>query len=211
MSADRRNMSANELKDLRELVKLEEKRLKVRRDLDKQFKRAKEDYSDSIKRAELDRERQEVEKKIKEASRAGNSELAKTLIEEQLNKAKALADSLQEKLKTMLSPASGQAITKEEFDRIQKLQKQMEEAFSDRDRWGDRLEEAKRSRRSTQATVGAWSAEVLSAMLGPTSYEQEIARNSKKSVDLSGPSSETPTRRTAKKRRPTKNDSGYST
>lgn len=184
MSADRRNMSANELKDLRELVKLEEKRLKVRRDLDKQFKRAKEDYSDSIKRAELDRERQEVEKKIKEASRAGNSELAKTLIEEQLNKAKALADSLQEKLKTMLSPASGQAITKEEFDRIQKLQKQMEEAFSDRDRWGDRLEEAKRSRRSTQATVGAWSAEVLSAMLGPTSYEQEIARNSKKSVDL---------------------------
>lgn len=184
MSADRRNMSANELKDLRELVKLEEKRLKVRRDLDKQFKRAKEDYSDSIKRAELDRERQEVEKKIKEASRAGNSELAKTLIEEQLNKAKALADSLQEKLKTMLSPASGQAITKEEFDRIQKLQKQMEEAFSDRDRWGDRLEEAKRSRRSTQATVGAWSAEVLSAMLGPTRYEQEIARNSKKSVDL---------------------------
>lgn len=184
MSADRRNMSANELKDLRELVKLEQQRLKIRRDLDKQFKRAKEDYSDSIKRAELDRERQEVEKKIKEASRAGNSELAKTLIEEQLNKAKALADSLQEKLKTMLSPASGQAITKEEFDRIQKLQKQMEEAFSDRDRWGDRLEEAKRSRRSTQATVGAWSAEVLSAMLGPTSYEQEIARNSKKSVDL---------------------------
>lgn len=184
MSADRRNMSANELKDLRELVKLEEKRLKVRRDLDKQFKRAKEDYSDSIKRAELDRERQEVEKKIKEASRAGNSELAKTLIEEQLNKAKALADSLQERLQTMLSPASGRSLTQAELDRIKELQKEMEEAFSDRDRWGDRLDEAKRSRRSTQATVGAWSAEVLSAMLGPTSYEQEIARNSKKSVDL---------------------------
>lgn len=60
----------------------------------------------------------------------------------------------------------------------------MEEAFSDRDRWGDRLEEAKRSRRSTQTTVGAWSAEVLSAMLGPTSYEQEIAKNSRRSVDL---------------------------
>ena len=184
MSADRRNMSANELKDLRELVKLEEKRLKVRRDLDKQFKRAKEDYSDSIKRAELDRERQEVEKKIKEASRAGNSELAKTLIEEQLNKAKALADSLQERLQTMLSPASGRSLTQAELDRIKELQKEMEEAFSDRDRWGDRLEEAKRSRRSTQATVGAWSAEVLSAMLGPTSYEQEIAKNSRRSVDL---------------------------
>ncbi len=184
LSADRRNMSANELKDLRELVKLEQQRLKIRRDLDNQLDQARTNYSSFLDRAELDRERQEVEKKIKEASRAGNSELAKTLIEEQLNKAKALADSLQEKLKTMLSPASGQAITKEEFDRIQKLQKQMEEAFSDRDRWGDRLEEAKRSRRSTQATVGAWSAEVLSAMLGPTSYEQEIARNSKKSVDL---------------------------
>ena len=184
MSADRRNMSANELKDLRELVKLEQQRLKIRRDLDNQLDQARENYSSFLDRAALDRERQEVEKKIKEASRAGNSELAKTLIEEQLNKAKALADSLQEKLKTMLSPASGQAITKEEFDRIQKLQKQMEEAFSDRDRWGDRLEEAKRSRRSTQATVGAWSAEVLSAMLGPSSYEQEVARNSKKSVDL---------------------------
>lgn len=184
MSADRRNMSANELKDLRELVKLEQQRLKIRRDLDNQLDQARENYSSFLDRAALDRERQEVEKKIKEASRAGNSELAKTLIEEQLNKAKALADSLQEKLKTMLSPASGQAITKEEFDRIQKLQKQMEEAFSDRDRWGDRLDEAKRSRRSTQATVGAWSAEVLSAMLGPTNYEQEIARNSKKSVDL---------------------------
>lgn len=184
MSADRRNMSANELKDLRELVKLEQQRLKIRRDLDNQLDQARENYSSFLDRAALDRERQEVEKKIKEASRAGNSELARTLIEEQLNKAKALADSLQERLQTMLSPASGRSLTQAELDRIKELQKEMEEAFSDRDRWGDRLEEAKRSRRSTQATVGAWSAEVLSAMLGPTSYEQEIARNSKKSVDL---------------------------
>ena len=184
MSADRRNMSANELKDLRELVKLEQQRLKIRRDLDNQLDQARENYSSFLDRAALDRERQEVEKKIKEASRAGNSELARTLIEEQLNKAKALADSLQERLQTMLSPASGRSLTQAELDRIKELQKEMEEAFSDRDRWGDRLDEAKRSRRSTQATVGAWSAEVLSAMLGPTSYEQEIARNSKKSVDL---------------------------
>ena len=184
MSADRRNMSANELKDLRELVKLEQQRLKIRRDLDNQLDQARENYSSFLDRAALDRERQEVEKKIREASRAGNSELAKTLIEEQLNKAKALADSLQERLQTMLSPASGRSLTQAELDRIKELQKEMEEAFSDRDRWGDRLDEAKRSRRSTQATVGAWSAEVLSAMLGPTSYEQEIARNSKKSVDL---------------------------
>lgn len=184
MSADRRNMSANELKDLRELVKLEQQRLKIRRDLDNQLDQARTNYSSFLDRAALDRERQEVEKKIREASRAGNSELAKTLIEEQLNKAKALADSLQERLQTMLSPASGRSLTQAELDRIKELQKEMEEAFSDRDRWGDRLEEAKRSRRSTQATVGAWSAEVLSAMLGPTSYEQEIARNSKKSVDL---------------------------
>ena len=184
MSADRRNMSANELKDLRELVKLEQQRLKIRRDLDDQLDQARENYSSFLDRAALDRERQEVEKKIREASRAGNSELAKTLIEEQLNKAKALADSLQERLQAMLSPASGQSLTQAELDRIKELQRQMEEAFSDRDRWGDRLEEARRSRRSTQATVGAWSAEVLSAMLGPTSYEQEIARNSKKSVDL---------------------------
>lgn len=184
LSADRRNMSANELKDLRELVKLEQQRLKIRRDLDNQLDQARENYSSFLDRAALDRERQEVEKKIREASRAGNSELAKTLIEEQLNKAKALADSLQERLQTMLSPASGRSLTQAELDRIKELQKEMEEAFSDRDRWGDRLEEAKRSRRSTQATVGAWSAEVLSAMLGPTSYEQEIARNSKKSVDL---------------------------
>lgn len=184
MSADRRNMSANELKDLRELVKLEQQRLKIRRDLDNQLDQARDNYSSFLDRAALDRERQEVEKKIKEASRAGNSELARTLIEEQLNKAKALADSLQERLQTMLSPASGRSLTQAELDRIKELQKEMEEAFSDRDRWGDRLDEAKRSRRSTQATVGAWSAEVLSAMLGPTSYEQEIARNSKKSVDL---------------------------
>lgn len=184
MSADRRNMSANELKDLRELVKLEQQRLKIRRDLDNQLDQARENYSSFLDRAALDRERQEVEKKIREASRAGNSELARTLIEEQLNKAKALADSLQERLQTMLSPASGRSLTQAELDRIKELQRQMEEAFSDRDRWGDRLEEARRSRRSTQATVGAWSAEVLSAMLGPTSYEQEIARNSKKSVDL---------------------------
>lgn len=184
MSADRRNMSANELKDLRELVKLEQQRLKIRRDLDDQLDQARTNYSSFLDRAALDRERQEVEKKIKEASRAGNSELARTLIEEQLNKAKALADSLQERLQTMLSPASGRSLTQAELDRIKELQRQMEEAFSDRDRWGDRLEEARRSRRSTQATVGAWSAEVLSAMLGPTSYEQEIARNSKKSVDL---------------------------
>lgn len=184
MSADRRNMSANELKDLRELVKLEQQRLKIRRDLDNQLDQARENYSSFLDRAALDRERQEVEKKIKEASRAGNSELAKTLIEEQLNKAKALADSLQERLQTMLSPASRRSLTQAELDRIKELQKEMEEAFSDRDRWGDRLEEAKRSRKSTQATVGAWSAEVLSAMLGPTSYEQEIAHNSKKSVDL---------------------------
>lgn len=184
LSADRRNMSANELKDLRELVKLEQQRLKIRRDLDDQLDQARENYSSFLDRAALDRERQEVEKKIKEASRAGNSELAKTLIEEQLNKAKALADSLQERIQTMLSPASGRSLTQAELDRIKELQKEMEEAFSDRDRWGDRLDEAKRSRKSTQATVGAWSAEVLSAMLGPTSYEQEIARNSKKSVDL---------------------------
>lgn len=184
LSADRRNMSANELKDLRELVKLEQQRLKIRRDLDNQLDQARENYSSFLDRAALDRERQEVEKKIREASRAGNSELARTLIEEQLNKAKALADSLQERLQTMLSPASGRSLTQAELDRIKELQKEMEEAFSDRDRWGDRLDEAKRSRRSTQATVGAWSAEVLSAMLGPTSYEQEIARNSKKSVDL---------------------------
>lgn len=184
LSADRRNMSANELKDLRELVKLEQQRLKIRRDLDNQLDQARTNYSSFLDRAALDRERQEVEKKIKEASRAGNSELARTLIEEQLNKAKALADSLQERLQTMLSPASGRSLTQAELDRIKELQRQMEEAFSDRDRWGDRLEEARRSRRSTQATVGAWSAEVLSAMLGPTSYEQEIARNSKKSVDL---------------------------
>lgn len=184
LSADRRNMSANELKDLRELVKLEQQRLKIRRDLDNQLDQARTNYSSFLDRAALDRERQEVEKKIREASRAGNSELAKTLIEEQLNKAKALADSLQERIQTMLSPASGRSLTQAELDRIKELQRQMEEAFSDRDRWGDRLDEAKRSRRSTQATVGAWSAEVLSAMLGPTSYEQEIARNSKKSVDL---------------------------
>ena len=184
MSADRRNMSANELKDLRELVKLEQQRLKIRRDLDNQLDQARENYSSFLDRAALDRERQEVEKKIKEASRAGNSELARTLIEEQLNKAKALADSLQERLQTMLSPASGRSLTQAELDRIKELQKEMEEAFSDRDRWGDRLEEAKRSRRSTQTTVGAWSAEVLSAMLGPTSYEQEIAKNSRRSVDL---------------------------
>lgn len=184
LSADRRNMSANELKDLRELVKLEQQRLKIRRDLDNQLDQARTNYSSFLDRAALDRERQEVEKKIREASRAGNSELARTLIEEQLNKAKALADSLQARLQTMLSPASGRSLTQAELDRIKELQKEMEEAFSDRDRWGDRLEEARRSRRSTQATVGAWSAEVLSAMLGPTSYEQEIARNSKKSVDL---------------------------
>ena len=184
LSADRRNMSANELKDLRELVKLEQQRLKIRRDLDNQLDQARENYSSFLDRAALDRERQEVEKKIREASRAGNSELARTLIEEQLNKAKALADSLQERLQTMLSPASGRSLTQAELDRIKELQKEMEEAFSDRDRWGDRLDEAKRSRRSTQATVGAWSAEVLSAMLGPTSYEQEIAKNSRRSVDL---------------------------
>ncbi|UKI34048.1 MAG: hypothetical protein L6W00_12005 [Lentisphaeria bacterium] len=211
MSADRRNMSANELTDLRELVKLEQQRLKIRRDLDDQLERAKENYSSFLDRAALDRERQEVEKKIREASRAGNSELARTLIEEQLNKAKALADSLQERLQTMLSPASGRSLTQAELDRIKELQRQMEEAFSDRDRWGDRLEEAKRSRRSTQATVGAWSAEVLSAMLGPTSYEQEIARNSKKSVDLQRTIASNTDPKNSKKRRHIRNDSGYST
>lgn len=183
-TANRDNMTEKELADLREIVQLENERLKIRRDLDNQFDQARENYSDFLNRAELDRERKRTEQQIQDAIRAGNDTLAKTLVEQQLNKAKSLADNLQGQLKNMLFPASGQAITQAELDRIQELQRQMEEAFSEQERWRDRLEQDQNSSRETAKVVGDWSAKTLAAMLGASSYDQEIAQNSKRSVDL---------------------------
>ena len=72
----------------------------------------------------------------------------------------------------------------EEKKNLDNLHREMERAYAEEDRWAKRAEQDNAPERDTQKTVGDWSAKVLAAMLGPSNYEQEIAKNSKKSVDL---------------------------
>ena len=117
----------------------------------------------------------------------------KKIIQAQLDSALSSARSIKNQydqisLRALGRQISGDSITREERDNEQEmldnLFRAMEQAYEEADRWRDRLESDQTSEREVQQAVGSWSAQALSAMLGPSDYEQEIAKNSKKSVEL---------------------------
>ena len=195
-NADRNSMTEKELEDLEEIIRLEEQRKQIREESAKAFeeeqRRNKEAFESERKRNEeffKNREKQkadeEIERQIQEANRAGDSETAKRIIQQQLVQARQSADSLKQQYDKALREAEADGVmTEEEKKNLDNLHREMERAYAEEDRWAKRAEQEQNSEKDTTKTVGDWSAKVLAAMLGPSNYEQEIAKNSKKSVDL---------------------------
>lgn len=195
-NANRNSMTEQELEDLEEIIRLEEQRKQIREESAKAFeeekKRNEEAFEAERKRNEeffKNREKQKadeaIERQIEEANRAGDSETAKRIIQQQLDRARESAASLKQQYDQALREAEEDSVmTEKEKKNLDNLRREMERVYEEEDRWTKRAERENATERDTQKTVGAWSAEVLSAMLGPTSYEQEIAKNSRRSVDL---------------------------
>lgn len=161
VSADRGNMTEDELKDLQKIVELENERRKIR-------KKAEEEAG---------------EKALERARKAGDQDAVREIMEREYKRAKAAAETLQKAFADADAAArADDELTDAEKTKLQNIKNDLRDALTDADRWKDRIDE--QERRQKTDTIGNFSAAVLAAQLGANKPEEETAKNTKEMVRL---------------------------
>lgn len=188
-NADRAAMTEQELKDLQEIVELEAKRNQLRKRSVDLFRQESESYGRFLQQREKRLKDSAIERRIKTEEKAGNRAGVDAIINREYEKARDAAKRLQREYEQAVKDAQADKIlTEEEKKRIADLRSRMQEAMSDEDRWRERGlsdREDKKEKGNIRNAVGAWSAEMLTALLGGRQTpEEETAKNTKEMVRL---------------------------
>ena len=182
------NLNEDEAKTLQTILDLDAKRKKLREDSADAFQRELMDYDEYIARQKEEIQNRERDRAIQNLERSGNHAGARKIIAFELEEATKAAQQLQGEYESAIREAQADNLmTEAERKRIAELRSKMQEAMSDQNRWSERLSSHDDSMRqkNTQKTVGAWSAEMLTALLGAKqSPEAETAKNTKEMVRL---------------------------
>ena len=179
-------VSAEAVKDAQRIVELEGQKAQIRRDSKREADTwARED-------AENERQRQRrigqiaVDRQIREAERRGDDTGVSGIIQRELAKARSAAKQMEAEYKSALEEANADKIlTEEERRKVDERRRRWQEALSDEEHWDERAYRDKERQESNKQTVGAWSSEVLNALLGNGNKpEEETAKNTKETVRL---------------------------
>lgn len=185
-AADRSSMTEQELKDLRQIVDLEDQRARLREQSAKAFDAERESYEKYLQRREDQQRDKSVERELQQAQKSGDKAGTDAIMQREYAKARDAAKNMQRQYEKAVFDAEADGIrTEEEDKRIQKLRSQMQDAMSDEDKWRNRIEDSDmQNDNKHQKMVGAWSAELLAASLGDNSPQVETAKNTKENVRL---------------------------
>lgn len=185
-SADRNAMTEQELKDLQEIVQLEEQRRRLREQSAEAFSDERERYEQMLRDREERREAQAIEKQLRDARKSGDQAAVDAIMQQQLEKAQRAVRELQRQYEKAVRDAEADGImTDEERRNLSRIWSDMQREMSDEDRWRREMERAGEEDHSTQRTIGGFSAEVLNAMLGGAGKPvEETAKNTRKMVEL---------------------------
>lgn len=194
MGADRSKMTLQELEDLKEIVRLEEERRKIRERLEGDQRKIKEDsknwfdtewknHNDIFNNRIKAQKDKQIDQQIQNAQENGDIEAAKRIMEDQLTAARKAAQEAKKQYEQALVNAEADNIlTEEERTRIEKLKAKLLEAFGDQDKWQDRLDSMGNKERENKEAVGSWSLAALEAMLGSSKPEERTARNTSRMI-----------------------------
>ena len=185
-SADRNAMTEQELKDLQEIVQLEEQRRRLREQSAEAFSDERERYEQMLRDREERRDAQAIEKQLRDARKSGDQAAVDAIMQQQLEKAQRAVRELQRQYEKAVRDAEADGImTDEERKNLSRIWSDMQREMSDEDRWRREMERAGEEDHSTQRTIGGFSAEVLNAMLGGAGKPvEETAKNTRKMVEL---------------------------
>ena len=185
-NADRSTMTEQELKDLEEIIRLEEQRRQIREASAKAFDDEKTSYDKFLADRRKSAEDRAMEKQIEDARKSGDAEGANQIMRDQLAKAQEAARSMQQQYEQAVREAQADKImTEEEKKRIAELRSKMQQAFADQDKWQGRVDGNEQKQAESTKAIGSWSLAALEAMLGGTGKpEEETAKNTKEMVRL---------------------------
>lgn len=186
-NADRGAMTEQELKDLQEIIELEEKRNQIRTRSADVFRQESESYKKFLEQREKRRQGNAVEREIKDAEKRGDQSGVSAIMQREYERAKESAKLLQREYEQAVRDAEADKIlTNDEKKRVEELRQKMQDAMSDEDRWGERISSAgdKQQQSRAQSAVGSFSAAILNGLLGDNSPEKETAKNTKELVRL---------------------------
>ena len=188
-TADRNTMTEQELKDLHEIIKLEEQRRQIRDNSKKAFESEKSSYEKYLADIKKSADAKALEQKIKVAQDSGDNAGALQLARDQLSKAQQAASNMKKQYENAVRDAKAdKIITEEEKKRISELRSKVQSAFSDQEKWQgrvDSIESNERKQAKNAKAIGAWSLAALDAMLGGSGKpEEETAKNTKEMVRL---------------------------
>ena len=188
-TADRNTMTEQELKDLQEIIKLEEQRRQIRDKSKKAFESEKSSYEKYLADIKKSADDKALEQKIKFAQESGDNSGALQIARDQLSKAQQAASNMKNQYEKAVRDAQAdQIMTEEEKKRISELRIKVQSAFSDQEKWQgrvDSIESNERKQVENAKNIGAWSLAALNAMLGGTGKpEEETAKNTKEMVRL---------------------------
>ena len=151
------------------------------------FRQEAESYQKFLLQQEKRQQENAVERQIRTEERNGNREGVDAIIQREYERARDAAMTLRREYELAVAEArKDEILTEEEKRRIAELRSRLQEAMSDEEKWRNRgLDNNDRNNSNTKNTVGAWSAEMLTALLGGNQApEEETAKNTKEMVRL---------------------------
>lgn len=178
-------LTKEQLDLLKEIYEVESKIRKLKKDGGKSIEEEKKSYADILANRKKQNEQKAVEIEIKNAEDTGDRRKVNAILQREYAKAKELAGKLQAGYETAVREAEADGlITDAEKKRIDDARKKMQDAFDDESKWKGKVDEFNRTDKDAQKSTVAFSSEVLTAMLGDKTPEQETAKNTKEMVRL---------------------------
>lgn len=186
--ADRNTMTEQELKDLQEIIKLEEQRRLIRKESADAFSAEHESYAYYLENLEKQRREKAVDKEIEAARQAGDLISVDANMQREFVKARDAANAMKREYERALHDAEADNIfTEEEKKRISELRRNLEEANATAEKYAidkissseDQMQEA----RANSEAVGAFNSKILASLFGQTAPAEETAKNTRKTVE----------------------------
>ncbi len=186
-------MTEQELKDLQEIIELENRRSQIEKRIadDKKrsaeaFQTERESYDDLLRDREKKQADKAVEREIKQKQDSGDTTGAEAIMQREYDKAREAAKNMQREYEQAVKDAEADGVlTDEEKKKIQELKRDMQRAMSDEDKWSDRVGDTDKKTEDNRKTAVAWSSELLAAQLGGSvKPQEETAKNTKRSMEL---------------------------
>jgi hypothetical protein len=176
-------MNASDLAAAKEILELEERRRKIREESTLSFEREAQTYKSMMEaesKRQLSRNKEESFRAAQQKGQGGD------FAKQELAKAQAAANTLQDQYQEAVKLArADQIFSEEERRRVQELRSQIQSALSDADKWRGRIDDGGKVEQEARKSVGAWSVAELNALLATgNSPQEQTAKNTKTMVEL---------------------------